>query len=241
MYGTTLMVVEVVDRLRPYAGLWGTTGLFPGTSCLSTGLATSGALTTWLHDIAHGEPFERLVEHAAATPPGADGLVVLPYFAGERAPIDDPRARGLILGLTLGHGRGHLFRALLEATGYGVRHIMETLRAAGAQDRRLVAVGGGIKSTLWPQIVSDILQQPQEIPRESIGAAYGDALLAAIGAGLVPPETRWNETVAVVEPVGERAGLYDTLYETYRALYPATREQMHRLADLQLGGAGGGS
>ena len=235
MYGTTLMVVEVVERLQPYAGLWGTTGLFPGTSTLSTGLATSGALTTWLHEIAHGAPFERLLSEAVAVSPGADGLVVLPYFAGERAPIDDPRARGLILGLTLSHGRGHLFRALLEATGYGVRHIVETLRAAGAEDRRLVAVGGGTKSDLWPQIVSDILQRPQEIPRETIGAAYGDALLAAIGAGLVPPETRWNEAVTVVEPVRERADLYDTLYETYRSLYPATRQQMHRLADLQLG------
>jgi xylulokinase len=118
---------------------------------------------------------------------------------------------------------------------------METLRAAGAQDRRLVAVGGGTRGDLWPQVVSDILQQPQEIPRETIGAAYGDALLAAIGAGLADPHTRWNAPVAIVEPVPERAGLYDTLYETYRSLYPATREQMHRLADLQLGTKSGRS
>src|SRR4051812_42485210 len=213
MYGTTLMVVEVVEHLTPYAGLWGTTGLFPGTSTLSTGLATSGALTGWLRDVAGGPPFEHLMAEAAATPAGADGLVVLPYFAGERAPIDDPRARGLILGLTLRHRRGHLYRALLEATGYGVRHIVETLRAAGARERRMVAVGGGTRGDLWPQIVSDILGQPQEIPRETIGAAYGDALLAAIGAGLVPADTHWNEPVAVVEPIRDRAALYDTLYQ----------------------------
>jgi xylulokinase len=237
MYGTTLMVVEVVERLQPYAGLWGTTGLFPGTSTLSTGLATSGALTTWLHEIAHGAPFERLLSEAAAVSTGADGLVVLPYFAGERAPIDDPRARGLILGLTLSHGRGHLFRALLEATGYGVRHIVETLRAAGAAERRVVAVGGGTRGDLWPQVVSDILGCPQEIPRETIGAAYGDALLAAMAGGLVGPDARWNEPVAVVEPVPARAARYDALYATYRALYPATRDAMHVLADFQLGGA----
>jgi xylulokinase len=234
MYGTTLMVVEVVDPLRPYPGLWGTTGLFPGTSTLSTGLATSGALTGWLREIAGGPPFEQLVAEAASVAPGADGLIVLPYFAGERAPVDDPRARGLILGLTLSHGRGHLYRALLEATGFGVRHIVETLREAGAAERRIVAVGGGTRGDLWPQIVSDIIGRPQEIPRETIGASYGDALLAATAAGLTAPETRWNAPAATVEPVPERANLYDTLYETYRALYPATREQMHRLADIQL-------
>jgi xylulokinase len=159
----------------------------------------------------------------------------LPYFAGERAPVDDPRARGLILGLTLSHGRGHLYRALLEATGYGVRHIVETLRQAGATERRIVAVGGGTRGDLWPQIVSDIIGRPQEIPRETIGASYGDALLAAIAAGLTAPESRWNAPAATVEPVAEHAGLYDTLYATYRSLYPATREQMHRLADIQLG------
>lgn len=237
MYGTTLMVVAVVDELRPYPGLWGTTGVFPGTRTLSTGLATAGALTGWLRDLAGGPPFEQLVAEAAATAPGADGLVVLPYFAGERAPIDDPLARGLILGLTLRHGRGHLYRAVLEATGYGVRHIIETLRQAGAQDRRLVAVGGGTRGDLWPQVVSDILGRPQEIPRETIGACYGDALLAAIACGLAAPDTRWNAPAAIVEPVHERAGLYAALYETYRALYPATRTHMHQLAALQLGAA----
>ena len=235
MYGTTLMVVEVVEAPRPYPGLWGTTGLFPGTSTLSTGLATSGALTGWLREIAGGPPYEQLVAEATAVPPGADGLVVLPYFAGERAPVDDPRARGLILGLTLSHGRGHLYRALLEATGYGVRHIVETLRAAGAKDRRLVAVGGGTRGDLWPQVASDILGRPQEIPRVTIGASYGDALLAAVAGGLVAEETRWNVPSAIVEPVAERAGLYDTLYATYRALYPATRDHMHALAEIHLG------
>jgi xylulokinase len=237
MYGTTLMVVEVVDRLQPYPGLWGTTGLFPGTSTLSTGLATSGALTGWLREIAGGPPFEQLVAEAAAVTPGADGLVILPYFAGERAPIDDPRARGLILGLTLSHGRGHLYRAILEATGYGVRHIVETLRAAGAAEQRVVAVGGGTRGDLWPQVVSDILGCPQEIPRETMGAAYGDALLAAMAGGLVGPDDRWNEPVAVVDPVPERSARYDALYATYRALYPATRDAMHTLADIQLGEA----
>jgi xylulokinase len=234
MYGTTLMVVQVVEQLTPYPGLWGTTHLFPGTSSLSTGLATSGALTGWLREIVGNPPFEQLLAEAAVTRPGADGLLVLPYFAGERAPVDDPLARGLILGLTLHHGRGHLYRAVLEATGFGVRHILETLREAGARAHRLVAVGGGTQGDLWPRIVSDILGQPQEIPRETIGASYGDALLAAMAAGLADQTTRWNAPATIVEPRREHAAIYDRLYGVYRSLYPAVREQMHQLADLQL-------
>jgi xylulokinase len=98
-----------------------------------------------------------------------------------------------------------------------------------------VAVGGGTQGDLWPRIVSDILGQPQEIPRETIGASYGDALLAAIAAGLATPGTRWNAPATLVEPHAEHAALYDSLYDMYRSLYPAVRDQMHRLADLQLG------
>ena len=98
-----------------------------------------------------------------------------------------------------------------------------------------MAVGGGAQRDLWPQIVSDILGQPQEIPRETIGASYGDALLAAMAAGLADQDTRWNAPAAVVEPRAEHAEVYDRLYGIYRSLYPATREAMHQLADMQLG------
>jgi xylulokinase len=237
MYGSTMMLIEVVDSLKPYPGLWGTPGVFRGTSTLAAGMSTSGILTGWFKDLVHGGSFEELVREAAAVPPGADGLVVLPYFAGERCPMADPLARGLICGLALHHGRGHLYRALLESTAYGVRHNVESLREAGATQRRVVAVGGGTRGGLWTQIVSDVTGRPQEIPRETIGASYGDALLAAIAAGLVGPETRWNGVADVVEPREESREVYDTLYRVYRELYPSTREQMHVLAELQLAAA----
>jgi xylulokinase len=239
MYGTTMMVVEVVEELRPHAGLWGTTGVFPGTYTLSAGMATSGALTGWFRDVVGGLPYEQLVAEAAEAPPGADGLVVLPYFAGERSPLADPRARGMVLGLTVSHTRGHLYRALLEATGYGVRHILETLREAGAEERRVVAAGGGTKGGLWPRIVSDATGVPQQIPRTTIGASFGDALLAAIAAGLATRETTWNQVVDTVEPNVAHAELYGRLYRLFRELYPATRNQMHALAELQIERAGG--
>jgi xylulokinase len=108
-------------------------------------------------------------------PPSSDGLVVLPYFAGERTPLQDARARGLISGLTLSHGRGHLYRAMLEATACGVRHIFEAMGEAGGGGERLVAVGSGTKGGLWTQIVSDVTGRPQDLPEQTIGASYGDA------------------------------------------------------------------
>ena len=233
MYGTTMFIIDVVAALRPHRSMWGTTGLVPGSRCLAAGMATSGALTGWLRTLAGGPPFEELLGEAAAIPAGSDGLVALPYFAGERTPLYDPRARGLILGLTLRHGRAHLYRALLESIGYGVRHILETLEAAGGASRRLIAVGGGTKGGLWAQIVSDVTGQPQEIPAETIGACYGDALLAAQGVGLVPAGTNWARVASVVQPTESSRALYEELYSIYRSLYPATKEQAHALARIQ--------
>ncbi len=233
MYGTTMFLVQVLREPRAHDKLWGTSGVFPGTHNLAAGMSTSGALTGWLRQIAGGVPFAALLEEAAAVPSGSDGLVVLPYFEGERTPIYDPWARGLICGLTLSHGRGHLYRSLLEATAYGVRHILEVMVEAGGQEPRLVAVGGGTRGGLWTQIVSDVTGRPQVLPRQTIGAAYGDALLAAIAVGLADEAADWNPPAEVVQPNPEVRDLYDSLYAIYRDLYPATSGQMHALAALQ--------
>jgi xylulokinase len=233
MYGTTMFLVAMVDGPRADDRLWCTTGCFPGSWSLAGGMATSGALTAWLRDLAGAPSWERLAQEAAATPPGADGLVVLPYFLGERTPLFDPDARGLVAGLTLRHGRGHLYRALLEATAYAVRHHLEVLREAGAAPARVVAVGGGAASGLWPQVVADVGGLAQELPRETIGAAYGSAFLAAVGAGLAGADVPWARPARVVEPDPATAAVYDELYGVYRDLYPATRTASHALARLQ--------
>jgi xylulokinase len=235
MYGTTMFMVEVVTQPQPHPGLWSTAGVFPGTYSLAAGMATSGALTGWLRNIAGNPPYEMLVEEAAKVRPGSDGLLVLPYFAGERTPLFDPQARGIIAGLTLSHGRGHLYRALLEATAYGVRHILETMREAGGGGKRLVAVGGGTKGGLWTQIVSSVVGREQVLPAETIGASYGDALLAAIAGRFVPEGTRWDNAAAVIEPDAATRDTYERLYALYRDLYPATRTIAHSLADMQMG------
>ena len=236
MYGTTMFIIEVLERSLHHPGLWGTTGILPSTHNLAAGMATSGALTGWLQKISGGVPYADLTEEAAAVPPGSDALVVLPYFAGERTPLFDPQARGVVSGLTISHTRGHLYRAMLEATAYGVRHIFESMREAGGGGERPVAVGGGTKGGLWTQIVSDVTGRPHDLPEQTIGAAYGDALLAARAICLAEPDADWSRIVDTVEPDEANRELYDELYGVYRELYPATRAQMHRLAGLQKGG-----
>lgn len=236
MYGTTLFMTEVLARPFAHPRLWSTAGLFKGTHTLAAGMATSGALTSWFRKICGDPPYSELLAEAAAAGPGSEGLVALPYFAGERTPLFDEQARGLVSGLTLRHGRGHLYRALLESTGYGVRHILETMSEAGEGGQRLVAVGGGTRGGLWTQIVSDITGREQELPEITIGASYGDAFLAAVASGLGAVSQPWNRISGRVEPDPRNRGLYDELYEIYRELYPSTRSQMHRLARIQQSG-----
>jgi xylulokinase len=235
MYGSTMFIIEVVDRPRPHPKLWLTVGVDQGTRTLAAGMSTSGSLTSWLRGIVGGIPFAELLEEARAVPSGSDGLLVLPYFAGERTPLFDPGARGVMFGLTLTHGRGHLYRALLESTAFGVRHNLEAFREAGGDPGRLVAVGGGTKGTLWAQIVSDATGLPQEIPAVTIGASYGDAYFAGVAAGLVGPEDEWSTISDIVEPDPETRAVYDELYEMYKELYTENRERMHRIAELQQG------
>lgn len=237
MYGTTMFMVEIAREFRPVASLWTTQGVFEGTCTYAAGLSASGGLTVWLRDIV-GRDFEDLIAEASRTSPGADGLVVLPFFGVARSPIFDPQARGVIFGLTLSHGRGHLYRALLEGSAYEVRHNLEVMVAAGAAPDRLTALGGGTRSDLWTQVVSDVTGLAQDIPAVTIGASYGDAMLAGEGAGLVAPDVRWNAPAVTLQPDPAARARYGELYDVYRSLYPATRQQAHAVARLQEDAAG---
>ena len=233
MYGSTMFLVQFVRERASHPGLWATAGLDAESCCLAGGMATSGSLTDWLRRLVGGPSFGELLAEAAEVPAGSGGLLVLPYFAGERTPLFDPSARGVICGLTLGHGRGHLYRALLEATAYGVRHNLEAMEEAGGQPGRIVAVGGGTEGGLWTQIVSDVIGMAQEVPRYRRGASYGDALLAARAVGLVAPDTDWTELDHVVEPDAPTRERYEEMYAAYRDLYPATLQTVHTLAEMQ--------
>lgn len=237
MYGTTMFLVVTGDETLRTPSMWTTAGAFPGTRNLAGGLSTSGALTEWIKDLT-GADYPALLADADISGRGARGLLILPYFAGERTPIQDPDARGVVAGLTLGHGRGDLYRAALEATALGVRHNIEKMRAAGARIHRIVAVGGGTQGQLWLQIISDVTGLVQEVPETTIGASYGAAFLAASAnarPGAEPVITDWNPITRTITPNPDLEDFYDTLFDRYVRLYEASKEVVHELAAEQRG------
>lgn len=237
MYGTTMFLVATGEATLRTPSMWTTAGAFAGTRNLAGGLSTSGALTAWLKGLT-GADYPALLAEAERSEPGAKGLLVLPYFAGERTPIQDPDARGVIAGLTLEHTRGDLYRAALEATALGVRHNVETMRAAGADIRRIVAVGGGTQGRLWLQVVSDVTGLVQEVPQTTIGASYGAAFLAAAATaapGEAPAIADWNPIAHTIRPDEALRPLYDDLFDKYKRLYNGSKDVVHELAATQRG------
>ncbi|MEF2277271.1 FGGY-family carbohydrate kinase [Deinococcus sp. YIM 134068] len=239
MYGSTTFFILVQDAPTPDPRVWTVGGAFAGQHNLAAGMSTTGSLTRWFADeFAREQPdtgaaYDALFAAAAALPPGADGLLMLPYFSGERTPINDPRARGVVAGLTLTHTRAHLFRAVLEGVGFGIRHNIGAFRDLGADVRRVVAVGGGAKGRTWLQIVSDIGGETQELPEVTVGASYGDAFLAGLAAGVLRREdlSRWVRPAQPVRPNPALKAEYDRLYGLYRDLYTQTRTTVHALGD----------
>jgi xylulokinase len=232
MYGTTMFLVHTVPEPLTSPALWGTVGALPGTRSLAGGMATSGAITGWLRDLFGSLGYPDLLALAERSGVGANGLIMLPYFAGERTPIMDPQARGVIAGLTLSHTHGDLYRAALEATAFGVRHNIEAIESAGGDIRRVVAVGGGTQGSLWTQIVSDVTGREQQLREHSIGASYGAALLAAQLVGEAAVDS-WNPVKTIVAPHPAATRQYDELYDLYRQLYTSSADVVHALAARQ--------
>jgi xylulokinase len=174
-----------------------------------------------------------LAGDAATVPVGSEGLIVLPYFSGERTPINDPKARGLIFGLTLAHSRGSVYRAILEAVGYGIKHHFDVFDNIGVDMDSIRAVGGGTKNLLWLQIVSDICGRAQEVPEVTFGASYGDAFLAGMGAGVFSSYddiSGWVKDISLVRPNPEATRRYEPYYNMYLELYRRNKDLMHSIS-----------
>ena len=199
-------------------------GLFMPNGCMSTGGSVLNWFVATFADArlqAEASPHAALDALAARRPAGADGLTVLPYFLGEKTPIHDASARGVIEGLTLSHDMGHLWRAVLEAYAYALRHHVEVLRDIGHPAERFIASDGGAASTVWMQIVADVLGSPVERLTGHPGSCLGAAWTAAVGAGLA----EWDgisSLVRAAEPIAPDPAhreIYDTGYTMYRDLY----------------------
>ncbi len=220
------------------------TGIFcegwihPGQYIVGGAMATLGKALTWCRDqIARPDiGLDELMAEAMSTPLGADGLVFLPYLAGERAPIWDPRARGVFFGLTLRHTRAHLARAVLEGVAFAMRHLAEVLSEVGAQVSQLRVCGGQARSMAWNRIKADVTGFPVEVPRVTEAALLGAAVLAGVGAGLLPDITtganRMVRIEAVLQPHLDRHRRYTELYGVYRRLYPDLRTAFHQLGEI---------
>jgi xylulokinase len=192
---------------------------------MSVMLSAAGSLRWFRDTLAPDVPFGDLIDAARDVPVGSDGLWFLPYLSGERSPYPDPLARGAFVGLTVGHERRHLTRAILEGVAFGLRDGLDLMVAAGMPvPTRIRASGGGTTSALWRQILADVLEAEIATVATTEGAAYGAGVLAAVGAGwhrTVEEATQaWVATTVVASP-GPDAAVYRERHAGYRALYPA--------------------
>lgn len=183
--------------------------------------------------------YDLLNLQAEKVPPGSDGLLVLPYLMGERTPIWDTAARGVVFGLSLNHTKGHLVRAMMEAVAYALYDSYELLLQAGLPIRYpLVLNEGGAVSKLWRQIITDVFNVPTVLVQRRTGAPFGDAILAGVATGVFPDfgvAKQWAQYVAQMDPDPQRHERYMQYFALYRRLYQHVKEDFQLLAQLREG------
>jgi xylulokinase len=180
-----------------------------------------GLALEWVRGVL-GVTWEEVYAEAFTIPPGADGLIFLPYLTGERTPHLDPRARGAWVGLNLHHHRAHLMRAALEGVAFSLRDGMGALESRGVHVSELRLAGGGAVESAWLQLLADVLGRPLLAVRESSASARGAALLAGIAAGAFADAADTLSLAPVPYPVAspsEQAGQYDEIHHRYGELY----------------------
>jgi xylulokinase len=207
---------------HPQPGLWLPNGC----------MATSGSLLRWMQQVLGGVELEVLDEEGHRSRPGE--IICLPYFLGEKSPLNDPDLRGAFVGLHLGHDRGDLFRSCLEGVAYGFRNHVDAFASRGVvlnQEPRVS--NGGAHSTLWKQIIADVLQVELIPVVDHEGASFGAALCAGIGAGALSGWKDGSRYVHFGDPVPPRRmnkSIYDEGYEMYLTLQKELTPISHILA-----------
>ncbi|MCD8356000.1 MAG: FGGY-family carbohydrate kinase [Clostridia bacterium] len=207
------------------------------------GGATAGAIVKWFRNQfceleikteQEGGPnaYDILNEQAEKLPAGSDGLIVLPYFMGERSPVWDSDAKGTIVGLSLAHTKAHLYRAFLEAVAYSLR---DAMNATGDDLGKSILIAGGVtKSKLWRQIFADVTGYPVICPKHDVEANMGDVMLAGIGTGLLTYEEvkGWQVLDDPIQPDPERHAQYDRCFAAYKSIYTHLKDDMKALSAL---------
>jgi gluconokinase len=242
MVATSGAIRSVVDAFQTDAeGRTWCYYLASGKWVVGAAINNAGIVYAWLRDqLAHGAPgsveITDLNRWAEEIKPGSDGLVFLPYLAGERSPNWNANARGLLFGLSLAHDYRHLSRATLEAVAYRMRTIFDPMEDVAGAAHEIRAAGGFIKSPLWLQIVADVLGKPLKLVDTPEASALGAAQLAMLGTGIVK---RFEDlapmvsTIGTVTPDPQRQALYNRLYAIYRKLYESALPRFDEIAALQ--------
>lgn len=251
-FGSSLFFYCCTDRMVVDDRVRGNNFLIPGTFSVAAGTNNAGTLQKWYREQLFYDCMERerqtgenafalMMEGLERIEPGCEGLVTIPYFAGERTPVNDPDARGMIFGLTLNHTRQHLYRSALESLGFSIAQHMAIFKENGLNPSRILGAGGGTKNRPWMQMVADITGVPVALAREKAGASYGDALMAAIGVGYFDDFDALKEVIqieSVLEPDWGKHEKYRPYYELFGRLYDMNKEMMHELTAQARRGAG---
>ena len=212
----------------------------PGHYIINGCMAASGSVVKWfarnfVPAAGDNATLQDLDREAALVPPGSDGLIMLPYFLGEKTPLFDPLARGVVFGLSLHHTRAHVFRAILEAVSFGFRHHVDELEELGFVPERVFGTNGGSRSTLWQQITADVLGRSITYYPHHPGSALGVAFVAAMGTGLYDDWSRVSMFLGEGvrrDPDPAAHGIYNRAYTIYRDLYRRLKDDFPRLAAL---------
>ena len=219
----------------------------PGAYIAVPTTTTGGVLMRYLRDnfsqlekateaLTGLDAYDMLNLEAEKIRPGSDGLVVLPYLMGERTPIWDTNAKGVIFGLSLRHTKGHLVRAMMESVAYALYHSFEVLSPSVPKiNWPLVLNEGGAKSRLWRRIITDVFNLPTVLVGNRAGAPYGDCLLAGVGAGLIDSFDAAKENVQYVEPMEPDPAahaVYMEYFDLYKGLYGSLKDQFQLLARI---------
>jgi len=193
---------------------------------LEAATLSAGLSLKWLRDhFFEDKSYRELVDEAGKVSPGAEGLIYLPYLAGERTPIMNPLATGSFTGLTLRHTRAHLVRSVMEGVVFSLKQGMELIQSFRAPIERVIASGGGTRHPLWLQLQADIFNLPIQISNTREAAALGAAMLAAIGNGYYTTfEEACRQLVnwdpIIIEPNRANARFYRDVFERFGSMYP---------------------
>jgi len=248
MIGTSGAVRMICEgpRVDPRRRLW-CYNLTEELWVLGGAISNGGVVFRWARDkFAEAEQrvaeklgldaYEILSRYAEQKPAGSDGLIMLPYFSGERAPHYDADARGVIFGLNLNHGKRHLMRATLEGICYSLCSVLNALQEVAGEAREIRASGSFTRSRLWAQILADVLGKAIQVPGEPEGAAFGAAVLGMHALGFLADIRDVDRFIRIREtyqPSAADHAVYRELFAIYERLYGCLRQEFAAISDLQ--------